>query len=955
MKKGILLLFLSVLQTFAFGQIEVGSKPYSKENSFVLAEKQRVAYVYCDDEINSVLKSTELFVDDVFHVTGQRPSLVNKLNEAKDFVVIIGTVENSPLIKTLIRSGKMDVSPLINQWERFIIQTIDKPFKGVEKALVIAGSDKRGTAYGVFTLSEAMGVSPWYYWADVPVKESKELYVKDIFYISKAPSVKYRGVFLNDEDWGLHPWAAKNIDPEVGDIGPKTYAKVFELILRLKGNMVAPAMHECTKAFFTVPGNMEMADAYGVMVTTSHCEPLLFNNASEWDNKTQGEWNYATNKDEIVNALDDRIKQAHKTENIYTIALRGMHDEGMKGDSDDEKLKMLDEAIKDQRSILTKYIDKPIQEIPQIFVPYKEVLGLYEKGLEVPEEITIVWPDDNYGYIKKLSNSDEQKRKGGSGVYYHISYLGWPNDYLWLNTTAPALMYAEMHKAYSLGANKYWLVNVGDIKPGEMGMQLFLDMAWDFEKFSFENINQHEVKVLSSIFGDKYKNDIEYIFDRYYFHAFTRKPEYMTWDWRWNSLFAKENVRDTEFSFINYKEAETRLNEYNSISNKAESILNELPEALKAAFYQLVYYPVKGASLYNHQMLIGQKNRWYANQGRALTNALAYDVKLYHDSLAMITAQYNNLLDGKWNGMMTAPGFLPEVQLSPTEKINLPEISEMGVFAEGHENDSIENLSLPIFNSLFNDTFFFEIYNKGSKPFSWKASASESWIKLDATQGEVKAQSRVMVSVDWDLVPSEAKSTGRIVVSNGNASKNIKVTAVQPQGDFSKLFIENNGTISIAPTAFHRKKENGGIQFQRIDGLGYSNSALQLGNAKFDSGEGSFVEYDFYTTKAGEITIHTYMLPLFAKDRAHGTAYGIQIDEGGIVIQSNNVKEYSSEWANNVLQNSTINNTTVTLDKPGRHRLRIVCIDPGMIVQKIVIDVGGLKQSYQGPKPAKIE
>ena len=319
---------------------------------------------------------------------------------------------------------------------------MENPFEGVDKALVIAGSDKRGTAYGITTVCKAIGVSPWHFWSDVPVKKQSQLYLQKTNYISKSPSVKYRGIFINDEDWGLHPWAGKNMDKTVGDIGPNTYEKVFELMLRLKANMVAPAMHECTKAFYTVAGNMETADKYGIMMTTSHCEPLMYNNASEWDEKVHGEWDYRTNRSEIDKVLDERVAQAGKKENIYTIALRGKHDSGMKG-SMEEKFQLLGSAIESQRGILKKHIDKPIEEIPQIFVPYKEVLDIYEKGLKVPEDITIVWPDDNYGYIKKLSNADERKREGGSGVYYHISYLGWPNDYLWLNTTSPALMYAE--------------------------------------------------------------------------------------------------------------------------------------------------------------------------------------------------------------------------------------------------------------------------------------------------------------------------------------------------------------------------------------------------------------------------------------------------------------------------------------------------------------------------------
>ena len=751
---------------------------------------------------------------------------------------------------------------------------------------------------------------------------------------------------MNDEDWGLHPWASKNIDKQLGDIGQKTYEKVFELMLRLKGNMVAPAMHECTKAFYTVPGNMEMADQYGIMITTSHCEPLLYNNASEWDKQTQGEWNYVTNRKEIDKVLEERVKQACRNENIYTIALRGLHDEKMKGTSDEENLQTLSEAIKKQRSLLDEYIKLPLEKIPQIFVPYKEVLSIYERGLKLPEEITIVWPDDNYGYIKRLSNNDERKRKGGTGVYYHISYLGWPNDYLWLNTTPPALMYTEMKKAYDLDANKYWLLNVGDIKPGEMAMQMFLDMAWDMDSFNFENINDYQVNFLSSIFGEEYKSDFAYILDRYYYHGFTRKPEYMTWDWRWNSIYELENVKDTEFSFINYQEADTRLAEYKDIASKAKSIMNKLPEEKKSAFYELVYYPTKGASLYNHEMLTGQKNRWYARQNRAMTNILADQVKQYHDSLELITAQYNNLLKGKWDGMMTAPGFLPKVQLSPTQNIKLLSQAEMGIFVEDQEDEN-QDLILPEFSSYYKQSHFFEIYNKGKAPLNWTAKSSDYWIKISAKKGTLTTQTRINVSIDWDKIPSN-QMTGNILVSDGKITRTIQVKAWHVDTTLNNIYVENNGAISINPAHYQRKLENNGIIFQTINGLGYSNSALQLGSATYDSGEDSYVEYDFYTPQSGEISIYTYMLPLFAKDKQHSTAYGIQVDNEKIIVHKNDVAEYSYQWAANVIRNCAINKSKVQLKASGNHILRIYAIDPGMTIQKIVIDTGGLKQSYLG-------
>lgn len=957
---GCLLLLVFMLPQLMYAQFEVSNQSQSETDYFSIVSVKSVANISFDTlDYTLIKKSSELLAKDIEMVSGKKPSVTLANNSLNNNLIIIGSLGKNQLIDQLIASKKINVDAIKNQWERYIIQTVENPFPGVSKALVIVGSDRRGTAYGVFSLSEAIGVSPWYWWADVPVKKSNELHVKNCSYTSNPPSVKYRGVFLNDEDWGLHPWAGKTFDPEFGDIGPKTYEKIFELLIRLKGNMVAPAMHTCTKAFYTVPGNMEMADTYGIIITTSHCEPLLFNNAREWDKKKQGEWNYVTNKEEIVRVLDQRVKETAGKENIYTIALRGMHDEGMLGVTEEQKLLVLEEAVVDQRGLLSKHIHKPIDEIPQIFVPYKEVLGIYEKGMKLPEDITIVWPDDNYGYIKKLSNEKEQQRKGGAGVYYHISYLGWPNDYLWINSTPPAFIYEELHKAYSLGANKYWLLNVGDIKPAEMGIQLFFDMAWDLDKFNFDNINQHVVEKLSDIFGQQYKKDIAEILDRYYYHGFTRKPEYMTWDYRWNSLFEREIIKDTDYSFINYSEAENRLNEYKSIANKAENILKSLPQSYQPAFFEMVYYPVKGASLYNHEMLVAQNNRWYAKQNRSLTNTLASDVTSYHDSLAAITKQYNSLLDGKWSGMMTAPGFLPEEQLPPTKKLTLPDTAEMELFVEGQQSDSGQQFKLPQFSVFFKPSYFIEVYNKGTQSFKWKATASKKWIKLSQAAGETQTQQRIQVTIDWKSVPVGESVEGEIKIAEGKNIKPVKVSVFNPENlsveDLKGLFVENNGIISFSPSDFHRKTENDGIQFRVIDGLGYCNSALQLGSATFDSGAGSHVEFDFYTFTSDSATIYIYALPLFAKDKLHSTRYGIQVDDLEYTTRDNDVKEYSMNWAHNVMRNSAINTVKVLFDKPGKHTLKLFCEDPGMIIQKIVIDLGGLKDCYLGPATSKLE
>ena len=339
-------------------------------------------------------------------------------------------------------------------------------------------------------------------------------------------------------------------------MGPKTYAKVCELILRMKGNMLAPAMHPKTTAFNLVPGNREVADKYGIVLTSAHCEPLLYNNTTEWDKKINGEWNYLTNKEGILKVLNERTSQTASFENAYVIAMRGIHDGGMIGVPEERKAEITEKALQDQRDILSKHIGRPAKEIQQVFVPYKEVLDIYEKGMKLPDDVTIVWPDDNFGYIKKLSDEKEQKRSGASGVYYHISYLGEPHDYLWLNTTPPALIYEEMKKAYDTGANRYWLLNVGDIKPGELGMKFFLELAWNIEMFNYDNAHKFDADYLSSIFGDRYKDDLQYIMGTYYQLGFQRKPEIMGWGVEWNSSNSRERVVNTDFSFINYDEAE---------------------------------------------------------------------------------------------------------------------------------------------------------------------------------------------------------------------------------------------------------------------------------------------------------------------------------------------------------------------------------------------------------------
>ena len=505
---------------------------------FALTQKGR-STVLCYDPADYavVAKSVSLLADDIFRVTGKRVSvraISDKGLPAE--CVIAGTLGRSRLIDRLVERGKLDTAILAGRWESYLVEVVEQPLPGVRRALVIAGSDRRGTAYGLLSVSEAVGVDPWYWWADVPVVRRPELRLAVRPFLSKEPSVKYRGVFINDEDWGLLRWARGTFETDRKNIGPKTYAKVCELLLRLKGNYLCPAMHEASTAFNKIPENKMVADTFAIVMGSVHCEPLLFNNASEWDRKTMGEWDYVSNGAMIDRVLRKRVEENHRYENVYTLALRGLHDKAMKGGTDmADRVKTLGDALAAQRRILTEVTGLPAERIPQAFTPYKEVLDVYQAGLELPDDVTIIWPDDNYGYMKQLSSPRERKRSGRAGVYYHASYLGKPHDYLWIASTPPALMYEELRKAYDATADRIWLLNAGDIKSCEFPVTLFLAMAYDIEDFDYERVNTFGGRWLSRMFGERYYDRLNDIMQSYYRLVFARKPEAMGWGYECTS------------------------------------------------------------------------------------------------------------------------------------------------------------------------------------------------------------------------------------------------------------------------------------------------------------------------------------------------------------------------------------------------------------------------------------
>lgn len=613
--------------------------------AFALAGGETTARIAVGaDDFPVVVLAARDLARDLERVSGRAPEVSSGAAGPGGPVVYVGTLGQSARIDTLAREGKLELGDLDGAWESFVIATVASPEPGVSQGLVIAGSDRRGTAFGVYELSQAIGVSPWHWWADVSPPRAEALYVSEGLRRFGPPSVKYRGIFINDEDWGLHPWASHTFDPELGDIGPKTYERVFELMLRLKANTLWPAMHEVTQAFNLYPENKELADRYAIVMASSHAEPMLRNNVTEWT-APQRDYNYATNRDGVRAYWEQRVKENADYENIYSLGMRGIHDSGMvAGRSTEEQVAFLERIFTDQRDLLREHVGADLSRIPQAFTPYKEVLELYQAGLTVPEEVTIVWPNDNHGYIRRFPSASERTREGGSGVYYHLSYLGSPMAYLWLYTTPPALVWQEMSKAYALGAQEYWIVNVGDIKPAEMGMEFFLQMAWDIERWNLDTLPRFFETWAAREFGEEASEGIAEIFEVYFELNYQRRPEHLQW---W---LPHQRAQGSD---LTAEEVAQRLAAFDALVEASERAKVDVRDGAGDAFFQLVEYPVKASAFANRRYFhLEQYGRLFNADPRAaaIHGALAREA---NSELKGLTAYYNEeLAEGKWRRFM---------------------------------------------------------------------------------------------------------------------------------------------------------------------------------------------------------------------------------------------------------------------------------------------------------------
>ncbi|WP_341939474.1 glycosyl hydrolase 115 family protein [Marinimicrobium sp. C2-29] len=841
------LLFPLVAQATEIRPLPAETSETQQSTAFPLVVNERAAPLVLADDAPEVIRiAVKDFADDVERVTGSRPDIRHR-----------PPGNNAPYVQVGVHPE------LDGRWEAFRLSSN-------AQVLAVEGADPRGVAYGIYELSRRIGVSPWYWWADVPVEPRDKLYLTAAREPIDEPAVRYRGIFINDECWGLGAWARKTFDPDTGTLGPKIYERVFELLLRLRANALWPGMHPCTTPFHQVEGNSELADDYAIVVGSSHAEPMLRNNVGEWE-EPKDHYNFLTHRDKVMNYWEERVKERRSGESLWTLGMRGIHDSGIVGpESQEERLDVLEELFEAQRGLLAKHLgDGDPTEAAQIFVPYKEVLKDYNAGLKVPEDVIIVWPDDNFGYVRRYATPEERERPGGLGVYYHQSYLGSPLSWLWLDSQSVSLVWSEMTRAYEQGANAFWVGNVGDIKAHELSTEYFLDLAWNADRAGPETPMQFLHDMAARDFGTELADAIANLWKRHQHLAFARKPEHLQWH------LSLEPYQPTE---LNDAEIHRRLDAYEDLVVDMAQVASDVPEAAQDAFYQLVEYPIRAAAAANERYFLVELARRQNVRGADVAETTFAKAEDAAQRIETLTERYNKeMADGKWRHILTAGGVAPDDWLR-------------------FQPEPIPPL--------------------GSQEDVVRESLSES------------EDNRF----DANPAPSDAQA-----------------------GDF----FESEGVVSINAGHFTDREDNAEGGWRAVEGLGRTGSAVTVlpSTLEFDADAVPRLSYRFHVATGGKAQVHVRLLPTHPIVPGNDLRLALAVDDGEPIplAVTEGFDTYSDEWKERVLSNAT----EVSLElpeklAPGWHTLHLVAVDAGVVVDKIVIDFGGLQPSYDGPPETRV-
>ena len=938
-----------------------------------------------------VSKAAEWFTADVEKVTGRHPALLHHAPTQAPDLIIAGSLDASPLIQRLAATHQLRTDDIKGKWEAFSYQLVNHPFKGVGRALVIVGSDKRGTAYGLLELSRQMGVSPWYWWADVPPHKDSALYLQHLPYYSGSPGVKYRGIFINDEAPAFSGWTHSTF----GGVNHLAYEKIFELLLRLKANYLWPAMWG--NAFNDDDTlNPILADKYGIVMGTSHHEPML-RAQQEWKRYGKGPWNYETNSAVLQDFWRKGIQHMGDHESIVTIGMRGDGDMPM---TEGSNIHLLEKIVADQRSILSEVTGKKASDIPQSWALYKEVQDYYDKGMRVPDDVTLLLCDDNWGNLRKLPKPGSPSRTGGYGIYYHFDYVGDPRNYKWINTNSIPRVWEQLHLAYENDVRQIWIVNVGDLKPMELPISFFLDYAWNPSAWDVNRVEAYAATWASEQFGPLHAAPIGHLLAEYTFYNSRRKPELLSPD---------------TYSLTNYREADRVSADYERLAREAQELYALLPPDQKDAFFELVLYPIQASANLNDLYISAARNQLYARQDRSGTDDLADSVRARFTRDSLLSRAYNHdLAGGKWVHMMdqTHIGYTywqqPSVNAMPSLYSVYPHANpEMGVAVEGSDSawtggggpadtgttvvTAGGGAALPAFNAYLPQRHYLDIYNLGQDPFDYTITTTAPWLRISTPTGHVQGEQRVWISADPDKAP-EGRVTDSLVITS-NLGKQVKVT-VALQGRVSGVvpavgFVENDGYVAMnadhytgaspagaaSPAAGAESnrganpagpaagaesnrgaspKANRGANAQwiRIPYVGRNGTGMTtfpVTAPSWQPGSGPSLSYNFYLFDTGQAHIQVYCAPTLDYYGTGGRRFAVSVDDEAPELLHLPAEQTGPVWSAMVADNIAIVTCTHRFSRAGAHVLHFWMVDPGVVAEKLVINLGGVKPSYLGP------
>jgi hypothetical protein len=952
-------LLISVGRTFALGEPSYIDTS-AAAGDFRICDSQVLASIaVATNDYPGVARAAGDLQADIRRVTGRTPALADTADLSSAggaSVVLIGTIGHSEIIDRLIQERKIDVSEISNRWESFFLQVVSQPLPGVASALVICGSDKRGTIYGIYDLSEQIGVSPWYYWCDVPAAHRDQLFVRPGKYVTGPPAVKYRGIFLNDEAPALSGWVREKYGTAPGlpgtvNYGRGFYTNIFELLLRIRANYLWPAMWG--NAFNEDdPENPRLADEYGIVMGTSHQEPML-RAQQEWDRgdgRKYGAWNFnQTNQRPVLEQFwRDGVRRNKAYESIITLGLRAENDSGAELGKD-----LTEQVIGVQRQILGEEINPDLTKIPQLWCLYKEVMGYYAQGLHVPDDVTLLWAEDNWGNVRRLPTAAERQRSGGAGIYYHFDYHGGPRSYQWVNTSPIAKIWDQMSLAKEYGADRIWIVNMGHFnKSSEFPLEFFMALAWDTSRWTNGNLDEFTRLWAAREFGSAHAGEIADLITDYTRINGRRKPEL---------------VDANTYNLVNYREFDTAVAEYAALAARAQNVYDALPPEYRDAFYGMVQYPIKACAGLNAMYLAAAKNALYSRQGRASAPDFAAQTRQLFAAQTNLDNDFNHTFaDGKWDHFMDQAyiGYRnwspPRVNTLSAVRLTenaVPPEARLGVAVEGDSGSTGGALA---FEKYGQASRYVDVFDCGQAPFDFTVSSDSPWLVLNATKGRVGPDQRLEVSVDWSKAPA-GKASGAIQIAGANTNFTVTVSAFNPLAtELSGWngFVEGDGYVSVEAEHFTQQTAAGANRWIRIPGYGHTLSGLRADappDVTAPPGQDSpCLEYQMYLFNTGKFDVETMVGPTLNFLPGRPLRYAVSIDDEPpqtvtIVPGDFDARNGNRDWEQSVENNGRWVHSAHTVPAPGKHTLKIWMVDPAVVLEKIVVNTGGLKPSYLGP------